>query len=377
MTVTSPTAVGTFVLDDGTVVGSLLDLQAHAIARWDTGVRAFIEDGAGTNRAVRANRAAHERWALRSRVLRDVSSIDTATTVLGQRVESPVLMAPSGLHTLVHPDGEVATAIGARDAGTVMILSAGTGRTIPDVAASGVSLWFQLYWGEDRGRVRDLVQMADAAGVGALCLTVDMPVRPLLGATMRAAAANMANHRPQYMPPRSAHLTPGAWDHDTRLTWADLAWLREVTSLPIVVKGVMSAEDVAPARDSGVDAIVVSNHGGRALDTPLGTLDVLPEIADELTNGGPELYIDGGFRHGSEVLAALALGARAVLIGRPAWWALTLGGARAVTDMLRLLQYQLGVSMARVGVRSVAEIDSRIVRQAPAGSSPDEGQRLG
>jgi 4-hydroxymandelate oxidase len=121
-----------------------------------------------------------------------------------------------------------------------------------------------------------------------------------------------------------------------------------------------------------VDAIVVSNHGGRALDTPLGTLDVLPEIADELTDGGPELYVDGGFRHGGEVLAALALGARAVLIGRPALWALTLGGARTVTDMLRLLQYQLEVSMARVGVTSVAEIDSRIVRRAPAGSSPDE-----
>jgi 4-hydroxymandelate oxidase len=377
VTVTGPVAVGTFVLDDGTVIDSLLDLQAHATAGWDAGIRAFVQGGAGTNRAVRANRAAHERWALRSRVLRDVSSIDTATTVLGQRVELPVLIAPSGLHTLVHPDGEVATAAGARDAGTVMVLSGGTGRTIPDVAASGVNLWFQLYWGEDRGRVRELVQLADAAGARALCLTVDMPTRPLVGATMRSAVARVADHPARYMPPRTAHLTPGAWDHDARLTWADLVWLREVTSLPIVVKGVMSAEDVAPARDSGVDAIVVSNHGGRALDTPLGTLDVLPEIADELTDGGPELYVDGGFRHGSEVLAALALGARAVLIGRPAWWALSLGGARTVTDMLRLLQYQLGVSMARVGVRDVTEIDSRIVRRAPAGSSTDEGERPG
>jgi len=366
MTGAAAPSVGTFVLDDGIVVGNLLDLQEHAIARWGEGVRAFVQDGSGTNRAVRANRAAHERWALRSRVLRDVSSIDTATTVLGQRVELPVLIAPSGLHTLVHPDGEVATAVGARDAGTILILSAGTGRTIPDVAASGVNLWFQLYWGEDRGRARELVQTAEAAGARALCLTVDMPVRPLLGATMRSAAASVAHHRPRYMPPRSAHLTPGAWDHDARLTWADLAWLRGVTSLPIVVKGVMSAEDIAPARDSGVDAIVVSNHGGRALDTPLGTMDVLPEIAAELTNGGPELYVDGGFRHGGEVLAALALGARAVLIGRPAWWALTLGGARTVTDMLRLLQYQLAMSMARVGVRSVAEIDSRSVCLAAA-----------
>jgi len=376
VTATSSASVGTFVLDDGIVVGSLLDLQAHATARWDDGVRAFIQDGAGASRAVRANLAAHERWALRSRVLRDVSSIDTATTVLGQRVELPVLIAPSALHTLVHPDGEVATATGARDAGTVMVLSASTGRTIQDVAAPGASLWFQLYWGEDRGRVRELVQMADAAGAGALCLTVDMPVRPLLGATMRAAAASVAHHRPRYVLPRSAHLTPGAWDHDTRLTWADLAWLRGVTGLPIVVKGVMSAEDVGPARDSGVDAIVVSNHGGRALDTPLGTLDVLPEIAAELTGGGPELYVDGGFRDGGEVLAALALGARAVLIGRPALWALTLGGARAVTDMLRLVQYQLEASMARVGVSSIAEIDSRAVRRAPAGSSPED-ERLG
>jgi 4-hydroxymandelate oxidase len=194
VTDTTPTAVGTFVLDDGIVVDSLLDLQAQAVDRWDAGVRAYVQDGAGSNRAVRANRVAHERWALRSRVLRDVSSIDTTTTVLGQRVELPVLIAPSGLHTLVHPDGEMATAVGARDAGTVMILSAATGRTIPDVAASGVDLWFQLYWGEDRGRVRELVQMADAAGVGALCLTVDMPARPLVGATMRSAITSVANH---------------------------------------------------------------------------------------------------------------------------------------------------------------------------------------
>jgi 4-hydroxymandelate oxidase len=351
----------------------LSDLEDTAVRRWDDGLRAYIQDGAGSGRAIEANRAAHGRWALRSRVLVDVSRIDTATTVLGTPIAAPIMVAPSGLHTLVHAGGEVATAQGARDAQTIMILSSGTGRSIEDVASTGASWWFQLYWGPDRDRVRGVVELAERCGCAALCLTADMPVRPLLGPGMRAAVASVAHARPRYILPRDAHLSTGAWDHDPTLTWKDLDWLRSVTELPIVIKGIMTAEDALLAATAGAAGVVVSNHGGRALDTPVGTLDVLPDIARALQQAGTgtELYIDGGFRHGSEVLAALALGARAVLMGRPALWALALDGAAGVTSMFTLLRTQLEASMARVGTVTIAEIDaSNIMPSGRAAVTP-------
>ena len=343
----------------------LADLEAAVVADWDPGVRAFIQEGAGTGRAVAANRAAHAKWALRSRVLVDVSKIDTSTGVLGQRVSLPVLVAPSGLHTLVHPEGEVATATGCSEAGTILILSSGTGRTMDDVRATGAHTWFQLYW-HDRDRTRELVNQAADVGFTAVCFTVDMPVRPLLGASMRTGVARVAGQTPLYLLPRDAHLTGGDWDHDARLTWKDLEWLREICPLPIVLKGIMAADDARLAQESGVDAVVVSNHGGRSLDAPWGTLDALPEIVDAISDSGSsgiQVYVDGGFRHGSEVLVALALGADAVLVGRPALWGLSVGGAQGVRDVLQVLGRQLTSCMGMVGARSVAEIDSSRVRR--------------
>jgi 4-hydroxymandelate oxidase len=345
-------------------VTDLDELEAAAVRRWDEGVRAFIQEGAGTGRGIAANLAAHRNWALRSRVLVDVSHLDLRTTVLGTPIALPVMVAPSGLHTLVHPDGEVATAAGAKAAGTVMILSSGTGRSLEEVAGAGGDLWFQLYWGTDRDRVRALVGQAADAGYAALCLTADMPVRPLVGATMRAGIASIADARPHYVMPRGAHLAAGAWDHDSRLTWKDLDWLRSVTDLPLVIKGIMSGEDAGAAAESGVDAIIVSNHGGRALDNAWGTMDALPEVV-AAAGGALEVYVDGGFRHGSEVLVALALGARAVLIGRPVLWALTLAGAPGVTAVLQTLARQLSATMAMTGATSIADLDrSRIRRLA-------------
>jgi 4-hydroxymandelate oxidase len=338
----------------------LTELERIATARWTSGLRSFIQGGAGSGGGVTANRSAHASWALRSRVLVDVSSISTATTVLGAPVGLPVLIAPSGLHTLVAPEGEVATAQGAHDANTVMVLSSGTGRTIEDVTAVGGNVWFQLYLGADRGHARRLIDLAGERGCQALCLTADMPVPPLLGPEFRDGLAGVAHAKSQYMAPRGEYALTGVWDHDQRLTWGDLAWLREVTDLPIVVKGIMTVEDALIAADSGVAGIVVSNHGGRALDTPVGTMDVLPSIAAALTEAGAgtEIYVDGGFRHGSEVLAALALGARAVLVGRPALWALAVAGAQGVTSMLDTLEHELASTMARVGSTSIAGIDA-------------------
>lgn len=355
----------TVAADPAAWLDDLGELEAAAVGRWDAGLRAFICEGAGTGRGIAANLAAHRKWALRSRVLADVSRVDIGTAVLGLPVALPVLVAPSGLHTLVHPDGEVATAAGAKTAGTVMILSSGTGRSLEEVAGAGGDLWFQLYWGSDRDRIRTIVGRAADAGYSALCLTADMPVRPLIGATMRAGIASIADARPHYVMPRGTHLATGAWDHDARLTWKDLDWLRSVTDLPIVIKGIMSGEDAVAAAESGVDAIIVSNHGGRALDNPWGTLDALPEVIAAVSGTGtaPEIYVDGGFRHGSEVLVALALGARAVLVGRPVLWGLNLLGAAGVTGVLDTLGRQLAATMAMVGAVSVAGLDRSRIRR--------------
>jgi 4-hydroxymandelate oxidase len=338
----------------------LAELEGIATAQWTSGLRAFVQAGAGYGRGVRANRVAHAKWSLRSRVLVDVSRVDTRTTALGVPLDLPIMIAPSALHTLVRPEGEVATAHGARDANTIMILSSATGRSIEDVTAAGGNVWFQLYWGQDRTQVQRLIELAATCGCRALCLTADMPVPPLLGPEMRGGVASVAHARSQYLPPRGDYLSTGAWEHDQRLSWRDLAWLRDVSDLPVVVKGIMTAEDAVSAADCGVDGIVVSNHGGRALDTPVGTMDVLPSVVAALDQAHPhtEVYVDGGFRHGSEVLVALALGARAVLVGRPALWALAVGGASGVTTMLKLMGHELASTMARVGSTSIAEIDA-------------------
>jgi 4-hydroxymandelate oxidase len=336
------------------------ELERIAVPRWTSGLRSFIQGGAGYGSGVRANRLAQAKWSLRARVLVDVSTVDTSTTVLGVPVDVPVMIAPSGLHTLVLPEGEVATARGARAANTVIVLSSGTGRSIEDVTGTGADVWFQLYWGSDRGQVRELVELAGESGCRALCLTADMPVPPLLGPEFRDGQAGVAHGRPLYLPPRGQYAVTGIWDHDHRLTWRDLAWLRGVTDLPIVIKGIMTVEDALIAADSGMDGIVVSNHGGRALDTPVGTMDVLASITAALDQAGAgiEVYVDGGFRHGGEVLVALAQGARAVLIGRPALWALAVGGAPAVASLITLMGSELKSTMARVGSIAIADIDA-------------------
>lgn len=352
----------------------LAELERIATEGWVGPVRTFVQAGAGAGLGIRANRAAHAKWSLRARVLVDVSRVDTTTTVLGVPLDLPVLIAPSGLHTLVCPEGEVATARGARDANTVMVLSSATGRSIEDVTAVGGNVWFQLYWGRDRAQVRRLVDLAATRGCRALCLTVDMPVPPLLGPEMRGGVAGVAHVRPRYLPSRGEAMAAGTWEHDQRLTWRDLAWLREVCELPLVVKGVMTAEDAVRAAECGVEGIVVSNHGGRALDTPVGTMDVLPSIAAALdrADARTEIYVDGGFRHGGEVVAALALGARAVLVGRPALWALKVGGAPGVARMIELLGHELSATMARVGATAISEIDASRICAVASLSAPAE-----
>jgi isopentenyl diphosphate isomerase/L-lactate dehydrogenase-like FMN-dependent dehydrogenase/predicted oxidoreductase len=352
---------------DTATISNLDVLEEWAASAWPGPVSAMIQLGAGTSSTVRSNSTAWTDWAVCARVLRDVSSVRSDTTVLGHHVSSPIFVAPSGLHTMVRTGGEVLTAQGAKEADTVIVLSSATGRTVEDVCAVGAKTWFQFYWGRDRGRVRDNLQRAVASGCSAVVLTVDLPTPPTLDGRMRAAVSRLPGPPPQHVLPRDAHLG-GEWDHDARLTWTDLEWLRSVVDVPIVLKGVTAADDALAAAAAGVDAVIVSNHGGRAIDhgvpTAWALVDVAAALKSESDSGRPcpELLVDGGIRRGRDILVALALGAKAVLIGRPTLWALAAHGADGVRDVLAVLAQQLRTEMALAGHADLESIDASTIR---------------
>jgi isopentenyl diphosphate isomerase/L-lactate dehydrogenase-like FMN-dependent dehydrogenase len=342
------------------------EFESLAMKRMTVAARDLCQEGAGKGSAVRANSTAWKQWALRARVLRDVSQRDLSTSVLGTRVSLPLLIAPSGLHGLVHSEAEVATARAARSSGTLMVLAMNSSLSVEQVAAEGAKLWFQLYWGVERDFLVDIMARAASAGCKAFCLTIDMPVRPWILGPMRRMLSVVGDVRPAHGFPRSGHLALQArWDHDARLTWNDLAWLRVRSALPIVLKGIMTAEDAVLAADHGADAIIVSNHGGRMLEEGFATAEVLPSIAASVGRR-LEIFVDGGIRTGSDVAKALALGARAALIGRPALWGLAVGGAAGVERVLGLVREELQSVMGMIGAASADDVDaSTIARRGP------------
>jgi 4-hydroxymandelate oxidase len=360
----------------GLAFTNLLELEGAARAKIPKPAYDYIAGGAEDEVSLGRNRGAFERWALRPRALVDVSRRDTSAQVLGSTISMPILVAPTAFHCLVHPDGEVATAQGAAAAGTLMVVSTLATRTLEEVASAGSApRWFQLYVYRDRRVTENLVQRAERSGYHALCLTVDAPVwgrrerddrnaftlPPGLGVrNLETAGIDRVPEGRLACSGLSAY-----WGEllDPSLTWKDVEWLRSLTSLPILVKGVMTAEDAQLAVDHGVAGIVVSNHGGRQLDGTLGTLDVLPEVVAAV-GSRVEVYVDGGIRRGSDVLKALALGARAVMVGRPILYGLALGGAEGVAAVLQHLRMELEMAMALVGRPSVAGIDRTVVCRA-------------
>ena len=333
----------------------------------------FVAGGSGDEVTLRACRAAFARWRLVPRVLRGLPAASTATSVLGQVVASPVLIAPTSLHRLVHDDGELATARAARAAGTIYIMSTAATIPIEAVAPAAGPWWFQLYVYVDRGLTRDLVARAAAAGATALVVTVDTPVLGRREADERNRFAlppglAMANLRaPEPVPgtvaAEGSRLMSYASVVEPALSWADLDWLAALSPLPVVPKGILHPADAARAVDHGARAIVVSNHGGRQLDGAVAALDALPAIVEAVA-GRAEVLLDGGVRRGTDVLTALALGARAVLIGRPVHWGLAVGGESGVRHVLDLLTTELARDLLLCGLSGPAEADrSLLVRE--------------
>lgn len=340
------------------------EFEEIARARLTPGAYTYVAGGSGDERTMRDNIEAFARWKFLPRVLVDTSARSLTTSLLGQRIAFPVGIAPFALQCLLEPEGEVAMARAATAAGTFMVLSMGANRTIEDVgAAAGCQLWFQPYLFDDHAYMRDLAQRAEAAGYAALCLTVDSPVSGRRDSAIRVPVqlpegVTWANMPEPMRRPSGKWLSGGdAW------TWKDVDRIRAETKLALVVKGLLSPEDAVLAVEHGARAIVVSNHGGRQLDDSIASLDALPAIADAVA-GRAEIVVDGGVRRGIDVLKALALGARAVLIGRPAAWGLAAGGQAGVERMLDLLRIELSVALAIAGVTSVERVPRSLLVRA-------------
>jgi 4-hydroxymandelate oxidase len=347
------------------------DFEELARERMERTAYDYYAGGAGPEWTLAENRRAFDRWVLRPRVLVDVANVELATTVLGERWPFPIGLAPTAFHKLAHQDGELATARAAAGLGATMVLSTVSTVRLEDVAAVGGPRWFQLYVFKDRAVTEQLVRRAEAAGYTALAVTVDVPFvgrryRDERNAFTLPPGITLANLADMGLPDSSGSALFAFFlqQGDAALSWKDLEWLRSLTSMRVLVKGVLTAEDARLAVEAGVDGIVVSNHGGRQLDGVPASLDALPEVV-EAVDGRVEVLVDGGIRRGTDVLKALALGAKAVFLGRPYLWGLALDGQEGVTAVLSLVRDELSHAMALCGCPSIEAIGRSVVAPAP------------
>jgi isopentenyl diphosphate isomerase/L-lactate dehydrogenase-like FMN-dependent dehydrogenase len=350
------------------------ELEASAYALLPRGPRGYIQGGAGLGETMRANREAFDHWRIVPRMLRDVSERSLERTVLGTSMPAPVLLAPIGVQTVAHPEGELASARAAAQVGVPLIASTAAAHTIEQIAeaAGEQPCWYQLYWPRDRELARSFIARAERAEYKALVVTLDtwlLGWRPadlsdgflpflrgegninyLQDETFRAALPK---------PPEEDIATAVAyWAYqfsNPSVTWDDLRFLRECTDLPIVLKGIQSAEDARLAVEHGVEGIIVSNHGGRQVDGAIGSLQALPSVV-KAVGERCEVLFDSGIRCGADALKALALGAKAVCLGRPYVWGLALAGEQGVIDVLRAFLAELDLNMALSGQASIEEV---------------------
>jgi lactate 2-monooxygenase len=347
------------------------------------GPRGYIAGGAGRGETMRANREAFDHWRIAPRMLRDVSERTLARTLLGTSLPAPVLLAPIGVQTLAHPEGELAMARAAAEVGVPFVASTAASHTIEEIAAAAGELprWYQLYWPRDRELARSFVQRAERAGYGAVVLTLDtwmLGWRPadltqgflpfLWGEGNRNYLEDPVFRAALSEPPEQnmqAAIGHWAWQFSNpAITWEDLAFLRECTELPIVLKGILRADDARLAIEHGVQGVIVSNHGGRQVDGAVGALDALAEVVAAV-EGRCEVLFDSGIRSGADALKALALGARAVLLGRPYIWGLALGGATGMVEVLRSFLADLDLAMALSGHATIDEVGPSALVEQP------------
>jgi len=331
------------------------DYEPVAKSKLPADVYDFYAGGAGDERTLAENVRAFDRWLLRPRVLRGVGTADPSTTILGSRIAMPVLVAPWAFQRRAHPDGELATVRATARAGTIAVISSTAADHLEAIAAAGAGhpSWWQLYLYADVGRSAELIQRVVASGFAAICWTVDLPVLGI-------------RHRDT----RSGSTVPVGLDqeeleYESALTWDHLGFIRDhAPGLPVLVKGILTAEDAVLAVEHGADGLVVSNHGGRQLDGCPAGLDALPEVV-EAVEGRIPVLMDGGVRRGTAVLKALALGASAVLIGRPAVWGLAAEGEDGVAGVLEILRAELENAMALTGCGTLGEVGRELVAPAP------------
>ncbi len=331
---------------------SLPDFEALAHKHISHGAWERIQGGAADEITLGWNREAYNHIRLRPRVLLDVSKLDTRVKLFGQELPFPIILAPTGAQGFVYPEGELAVARGAGAAQAILVISSSASILVEEVAKKATgTVWFQLYVQRDRAFTRDLVERAEAAGCRALCVTVDSPTH---GARNREERA-----RPE-LPDRPLPNLKGKDYLDPTLTWKDIDWLRSFAKTPVLLKGILNPDDAAIAVKAGVSGIVVSNHGGRNLDTVPATIDVLPGVVEKVAGRVP-VIVDGGIRRGTDVLKALALGATAVQIGRPYLYGLGVGGADGVTRVVQILRKEFEMAMMLTGRPTIASIDRSVI----------------
>jgi 4-hydroxymandelate oxidase len=336
---------------------TLEDYEEPARAKLPAEVYGYYAGGAGDEWTLRENRRAFERWVLRPRMLRGFrdTDLDLSVELFGSRLSMPVLVAPWAYQRMAHPDGELATARAAARAGTAMVVSTTAEDILEDIAsASDGPRWWQLYVFEDRGATADILARAVASGFGAIVMTVDFQENGLRHRDARSGFV---------MP---IGLPSSDYRYEPALSWDDVAWVRgRAPELPLLLKGILTAEDAALAVDAGVDGIVVSNHGGRQLDGAPAGISALPEVV-EAVGGRIPVLMDGGVRRGTDVLKALALGAAAVLVGRPCAWGLSVAGEQGVVDVLETLRLEIANAMLLSGCRTLADVTRDLVARADA-----------